>query len=142
LALLPDFLVQASREAHIRVKSLGTAQQTINCRVTVLEALQREASEGDLATLGRRQSALESHIAIEAALSEVRRDLLGLLAARESANQTEREVTELATEVRSVRSGRKRWKSCSFARQVKSLHFFTGAVKFAVKEIEVFQIAD
>jgi hypothetical protein len=39
LALLPDFLAQRqrkiheSREAHIRVKSLGTAQQMINCRV-------------------------------------------------------------------------------------------------------------
>jgi hypothetical protein len=77
LALLPDFLAQRqkeihkSREAHVRVKSLGTAQQTMSCRVTALEALQRDvsvrqaASAADLATLGRRQNALESgHSAI------------------------------------------------------------------------------
>jgi hypothetical protein len=118
LALLPDFLaqrqreIQESREAHIRVKSVGTVQETLNRRVTVLEALQREASaqqtasEAALATLGRRQNAIESdHSAIEAALSEVRRDVFEMRSVRESATQTERELTQLAAEVRSVRSG-------------------------------------
>jgi ABC-type transporter Mla subunit MlaD len=44
------------------------------------------------------------HSAIEAALSEVRRSLLGLQAARESANRAKRELMELAAEVRSVYS--------------------------------------
>jgi hypothetical protein len=103
LALLPDFLAQRpgeileAREAHTRVKWLVTAQQMIISRVTALEALQRDASA--------RQSALESgHSPIEAALSEVRRDLLCLRSARESANRAECEVTELTAEVRSVRS--------------------------------------
>jgi hypothetical protein len=47
LALLSNFLAERqweileSREAHIRVKSLGTAQQTIRHRMTAFEALQR-----------------------------------------------------------------------------------------------------
>jgi chromosome segregation ATPase len=118
LALLPDLLAQRqreileSRESHIRVKSLGTVQQTLNCRMTAFETFQRDASaqqaasEADLATLGKRQSQLESdHSAIEAALLTVQRDLLSLHSARESVNRAECEVTELAAEVRSVRSG-------------------------------------
>jgi chromosome segregation ATPase len=94
------------------VKSLGIAQPILNYRVSALEAQQRSAlaqqaaSAEDLATLEMRQSALESdHSVIEAALSEVRWDHLGLRAARESTNRTERELMELAAEVRSVRSG-------------------------------------
>jgi hypothetical protein len=50
LALLSDFLAQRqweileNREMDIRVKSLGTAQQTINHRMTALEALKRAGS--------------------------------------------------------------------------------------------------
>jgi hypothetical protein len=73
--------------------------------MTASEALEREASAADLATLGRRQSALESgHSVIEAALSAVQFDLLGLRSTHESANRAECEMTELAAEVRSVRS--------------------------------------
>jgi hypothetical protein len=84
----------------------------------------------DLATLGRRQNALESgQSAIEAALSAVQCDVLSLRSAQESVNRAEREETELAVEVQSVRSasevlsrpeeGRK---SGSLASQEKSLH--------------------
>jgi hypothetical protein len=44
LVLLPDFLAQLQSElrecceAHIRVKSMNAAQQTINCWISVLEA--------------------------------------------------------------------------------------------------------
>jgi predicted nucleic acid-binding Zn-ribbon protein len=117
LALLPDFLVQLpleireSREAHIRVKSLGAAQQAINCRVTALEVLQRvalalhAASADELKTLRRQQSRLESSSSTtETALSAVQHDLLCLHSALESANRWECEVTESAAEVRSIRS--------------------------------------
>jgi chromosome segregation ATPase len=93
------------------VKSLETAQQTLNYRMTAFEALQRNssaqqaASEADLATLGKRQSQLESNYStIEATLSAVRRDLFDLHSAGESANRAECEVTQLVTEVQSVRS--------------------------------------
>jgi hypothetical protein len=47
--------------------------------------VRQAASAVDLATLGRRQSALEnSHSAIEAALLEIGRDLLSLRSARVS----------------------------------------------------------
>jgi predicted nucleic acid-binding Zn-ribbon protein len=78
LALLPDFLAQRqsevrdSLEAPICVKSVNAAQQTINCRINAFEAGQREFSE--------------QHSAIEPELSEM----------RESANRTERELSELA----------------------------------------------
>jgi chromosome segregation ATPase len=117
LALLPDFLVQLpleireSREAHIRVKSLGVAQQAINWRVTALEVLQREASAlhaasaDELETLSSRQCQLERSSSVtEATLLAVQRDLLCLHSALESANRWECEVTELAAEVRSIRS--------------------------------------
>jgi hypothetical protein len=114
---VPDFLIQQQREilesheVHIRVKLLGIAHQMINCRVMALEVLLRgasarqTASAEDLLTVGRRQSALESgYSAIEAALSEIRRDLLERLSIYESANWVEHELTELAAEVRSIGS--------------------------------------
>jgi hypothetical protein len=87
LALLPEFLAQRekeiheSREAHIRVKSLGTAQQMLICRVTVLKALQRDpsaqqaASAADLTNLGKRQSQIESdRSTVEGMLSALQRE--------------------------------------------------------------------
>jgi hypothetical protein len=50
LALVSDFLAQRqweileNRDVDIRVKSLGTAHQTVNHRMTALEALQRAGS--------------------------------------------------------------------------------------------------
>jgi ubiquinone biosynthesis protein UbiJ len=54
----------------------------------------------------RQQNALDSgHSTIEAAVSHVRDDLSSLLAADESVNRPERELTEFPAEIRSVRSG-------------------------------------
>jgi hypothetical protein len=57
---------------------MTAAQQMINCRINALEAGQRDFSV--------------QHSAIEAELSGM----------RESANQTERELSELVTEIRTV----------------------------------------
>jgi hypothetical protein len=59
----------------------------------------------DLATLLRRQNALESdQSAIEAALSDVLGDLLALRAARRSANRGESQLMGCAAEIQSVHS--------------------------------------
>jgi phage-related minor tail protein len=115
LSLVPNFLIQQqreileSREMHIRVKLLEIVQQMIKCRVMALETFlcgvsaQQTASTEDLVTVGRRQDALESeYSAIKAALSEIRRDLLGRHSVYESMNWAEHELTELVAEVQSI----------------------------------------
>jgi hypothetical protein len=117
LSLQSDFFVQRqselleSHETHIRVKSMGITQQTMNCRIAALEAFHRDllaretASATRLATLERRQNALDnSHSRIETAMSDVRSDLFGLLTSHESSNRIEREVTELTKEVHLIGS--------------------------------------
>jgi hypothetical protein len=64
--------VSASVDAHIRVKSLETGQQTIYCRATALEALQ--CSRWLLQQIWRLS---RCRSAIEATLSDVRCGLFG-----------------------------------------------------------------
>jgi hypothetical protein len=109
LSLVPDFLAQrqseilAIQEADVRLKSLMTAQRSMNCQITAFEALHREVSTRqsfDLATLHQRQTSIEKdHSTIFTALSDIRRDLTELRAARD--------FTELALEVQSVHSALK-----------------------------------
>jgi hypothetical protein len=101
LALQPGFLAQwqreilESREGHIRVKSLGTGQQMINCRVRALKVLQYNKRR-------LRKIRRLSATGIEATLSEVWFSLFGLQSARDPTNRAEYELTELTVEVRSV----------------------------------------
>jgi hypothetical protein len=98
LAALPHFLAQQhreireSRDSHIHMKSMIAAQQIIICRMDASEARQREV--------------LVHHSAIEA----------GLLEVRESANRTERELSELMTEVQLIGSMSKAAREAFFQR--------------------------
>jgi Na+/phosphate symporter len=117
LALLSDFLAERrtelfeSREEHIRVKQMKTAQLTINSRVTALEAQQREVTtcqtvlSDDFVVLNDRQNEIaKSHTRIESVLSTINKDISDLQAVLKSINRSDRDESEFLTELRSVRS--------------------------------------
>jgi hypothetical protein len=117
LALLSDFLAERrtelleSREEHIRVKQMKTAQLTINSRVTALEAQQREVTtcqtvlSDDFVVLNDRQNEIaKCHTRIESVLSTVNEDISDLQAVLKSINRSDQDESEFMTELQSLHS--------------------------------------
>jgi hypothetical protein len=122
-SFLSDFQTQLelleNDKVHIRLNQMNAAQQMIISRVTALEALQRDTStrQGRLAdalvTLESRQNKIENDSsAIQPDLSNVERDVSELEFVGDSTIWSERELTELSTEVQLLSS---RSESCQIA---------------------------